>query len=358
MRVLVVATVHHPLDARVWAREIAALLAAGHTVTYAAPFVAFGVAPPPDVAAIDLPRSQGRRRVSALRAARQVMRSEAPRHDVVLVHSPELVLAGWGIDHPAMVWDVHEDTRAALGMKPWLPASLRPVAARGVEVAEGGAERRWRLMLAEDAYAHRFRERHPVVPNTPVVPERVPASQRGRVVYLGDLTVARGVEDLVETARLLAPDIAVDVIGTARGSAVDLLRNAQAAGWLRWHGFLPNDVALRTLEGACAGLSLLRDEPNYRHSMPTKLGEYLAHGVPFVSTPLPLAVRLAEQSGAGVIVPFADPSAAARAVRALDREDERRTEMASAGHRWMQENANWSIDGQRFVEQLEDWARG
>ena len=51
---------------------------------------------------------------------------------------------------------------------------------------------------------------------------------------------------------------------------------------------------MATIDGALAGLSLLRDLPNYRGSMPTKVVEYLAHGVPAITTPLPLAREIVQ----------------------------------------------------------------
>ncbi|MFM9134921.1 MAG: glycosyltransferase [bacterium] len=357
MRILVVATVQHPLDARVCAREIGALLAAGHEVTYAAPFHDVGVTPPAGVRPIDVPRAQGRRRAAAFRAARRVLRRQAASHDVVLVHGPEVMMAAAGVAHPCIVWDVHEDTGAALGMKPWLPAALRPLAARGIDSAESFASRRHRLIIAEAAYAARFPDAEPVlVPNTPVVPEHVSPSTRGRAVYVGDLTVARGAEEIIEVGRILAPDIGVEVIGAARAPLAERLSAASSAGWIDWRGYLPNEAALARVDGACAGLALLHDEPNYRHSMPTKLYEYLARGVPFVSTPLPLARRLAEDSGGGIIVPYGDAPAAADAVRALHDDDARRRTMAQSGHAWVSEHASWERDGECFVRQLEDWA--
>ncbi|MFD0395345.1 glycosyltransferase [Streptomyces nogalater] len=76
---------------------------------------------------------------------------------------------------------------------------------------------------------------------------------------------------------------------------------------MRWYGFLPNDRALARLSGALAGLSLLHDQPNYRHSRPTKVVEYMAHGVPVVTTPTPLAAELVERHGCGLVVPYRDP---------------------------------------------------
>lgn len=49
MRILVVTVVHHPEDARILHREIAALRERGHEIVYAAPFTARSVAPRPYV---------------------------------------------------------------------------------------------------------------------------------------------------------------------------------------------------------------------------------------------------------------------------------------------------------------------
>ncbi|MFM7598647.1 MAG: glycosyltransferase [Actinomycetota bacterium] len=356
MRVLVVTTLHHPLDARVVERQIGALLAAGHLVTLAAPFAQAGAAPPPGVRTIDVPRASGRRRVAAFTAARRVLRREASRHDVVLLHDPELVAASIGIRHPVIVWDVHEDTAAAVSMKAWIPGLLRGPVVGAARRLERFAERRMHLILAETAYADRFERPHPIVPNTTIVPERARPSERGRAIYVGTLTSQRGGDDLIEVGRRIMPEVTMEVTGEAHGELRERLHAADARGNVAWHGYVANDQALRSIEGATVGLSLLHDEANYRHSMPTKLIEYLARGVPFVSTPLPLARELAEASGGGIIVPFGDPGAAADAVLMLNQDDEKRQAMADSGRRWVRDNADWRRDGEAFVAQLERWA--
>lgn len=357
MRVLVVCPVHDPRDARISERQMGALLEAGHEVTQVAPFSAFGVGPRAGVRAIDIPRSSGRRRMAALRAARRVLRREAPRHDVLLLHGPDAALAAVGSTHGVIVWDVHEDTAAALAMRPWLPRPLARPLGTGVRWAEGRAERKWHLLLAERAYSARFRESHPVVPNSPLVPERVPASGRGRAIYVGRLTRARGAEEIADLGRALAQrGVVLEVIGNADPEVSDVVTRAHAAGWIDWRGFVPNAEALERIEGATVGVSLLRNEPNYRHSMPTKLLEYLARGVPFVSTELPLAVELAASSGAGVVVPFGGVAQACESIIEINDDDRRRQAMADSGRAWVSAYANWSVDGPAFVRQLEEWA--
>ena len=372
MRVVVATVVHHPADARIYFRQIRALLDAGHQVTYIAPFGESG-APVLDerdfypertgasLTTVTIPRAMGRRRLGALRAAKAALAAHAPAADLLLVHDPELLLVlPSRRKRPPTVWDVHEDTAAALTTKAWLPAFLRPVAAGGVTFAERLAERRLHLILAEHGYNARFRRTHPVVPNTTYVPDTAapPAGGAGppRVIYVGHISPDRGSAEMVELARLLAPHgVAVDLVGPADAAA---RAHIEAAGDLvRWHGFVPNEQALRLAEGALAGLSLLHDEANFRSSMPTKVVEYMARGVPVITTPLPLAVELVRGAECGFVVPFGDVATACEAVLALHRQPDLRLEMGLRGHDAAKRSHGWPADASAFVTQLESWAR-
>ena len=358
-RALVVTVVHHPDDARIRYREIGALLDAGWRVTYAAPFAAHGLARqtgPVGLETADLPRAVGRQRLAALRSARELLRLRGGDHNVVLLHDPELLLIRPGLDLPPVVWDVHEDTAAAMTLKPWLPGPMRHPAAVAIRAVETIAARRVHLILAEESYRDRFGDGHPVVPNTVRVPERVAPSADSRLVYLGHVTLARGAAELVhvgrEVNRITGGETRLLVIGAADKAARGLLLPAATVGEIDWAGFVPSSEALSLLDGAMAGLSLLHDEPNYRGSLPTKLVEYMAHGVPVVTTPLPLARDLVQRAGAGVIVPFGDPNAVVQEVLRLRADPARRATMGDAGHRLALAEHDWRTLSSGFVDEI------
>jgi glycosyltransferase involved in cell wall biosynthesis len=383
VRVVVCTVVHHPADARIYYRQIRALLDAGHQVTYIAPMGEKGA--PASIGAglttVTIPRAAGKRRLGALRAARAALAKQAPAADLLLVHDPELLLVlPARAKRPPTVWDVHEDTAAALTTKAWLPRFLRPVAAGGVTFAERQAERRLHLILAEKGYTARFGGTHPVVLNTTYVPgTAAPPSGPRRVIYVGHISPDRGSAEMSELARLLAPQgIAVELVGPADAQAQAHIRAAQAdlaagvpgpgadagagagvaaGGGLHWHGFVPNEQALALADGALAGLSLLQDEANFRVSMPTKVIEYMARGLPVITTPLPLAVELVEGADCGFVVPFSDPAATAEAVLRLDADPSLRVKMGERGHEAAQRDLGWPAEAAKFVTQLEQWAR-
>ena len=149
------------------------------------------------------------------------------------------------------------------------------------------------------------------------------------------------------------PELRFQLIGPAEAALQSELEAAHRAGDLEWYDFMPNADALDTLPGALAGLALLHDEPNYAHSLPTKLVEYLAHGVPVISTPNRTAVQLVEAAEGGIIVPFGDVDAAASALRRLAASAEYRRTCASRGYDYVAQHVNWYRDGPEFVRTLE-----
>lgn len=361
MRALIVTVVHHPDDSRIRYREINALLDAGWNVTYAAPFTGYGLAADgPGHAAlehVDVPRASGKRRVGALRGARRVLKKLGRDHDVVLLHDPELLAALPGLKLNNVVWDVHEDTAAAVTLKPWLPKWLRPFVGWTFQRIEHVAENRLNLILAEYAYQDRFRDDHLVVPNVTTVPDDVPLPDEPRVVYAGSITRARGAEDMVKAARVIAANtgggVRVEIYGKAPPDLSSVLTKAVDDGVLEWKGFVPNDQVMDRIEGAIAGFSLLHDEQNYRVSLPTKVTDYIAHGIPVVTTPLPYARDVVEEGKCGIVVPFDDPHAAANAVLDLWDDPDQRHEMGTAGHKLALAKYNWTDHAAEFVAEME-----
>lgn len=352
-RILVATIVHHPEDARIASRQIKALEAAGLEVTYLAPFRGFGLQPQ-GPGQRDVTRARGRRRFAAVLDARRQIKALEDSVDAVIIHDPELLLAVRRVRRIPVVWDVHEDTASALSMRPWIPRLLRPVLAAIVSRIQLRAERRLHIMLAEDSYQGMFTRRHPVVPNSTDVPAHVPAPDGRRMVYVGSLTAARGVHEMLDVARML-DDVELELFGDADQEATAALRSPDCPTNVTWHGFVPNELALKAIEGSSVGLSLLHDEANYRYSRPTKIIEYLAHGVPVISTPLPLAAEIVTRSGGGVVVAFADSARTAKAVRELIDDDRRRASMATAGHTYAREHFDWAAEAQHFVTLLHDW---
>lgn len=250
-----------------------------------------------------------------------------------------------------MVFDVKEDTAAAIADKAWLPPWTRSPARWLATRLERAAARANHLILAEYAYRERLGD-HPVVPNSTWIPDDDPQPPGDHVVYVGRISQGRGAETLLAVGRALTPGRLL-LVGDADDGVRPAVERAVQAGAVRWTGFLPNPEALRLVEGALVGLSLLRQEPNYVHSQPTKLVEYFARGVPVITTPLPLAQDLVERTAAGIVVPYDDPAAVVAAIDRLDTDPVMRKEMGARGYEAACALFDWGRDGRAFVSLLE-----
>jgi glycosyltransferase involved in cell wall biosynthesis len=356
LHVLVVTVVHRHDDARILYREIAAIVAAGHRVTYVAPWPEDAEAPA-GVTVVPVPRATGRNRVHALRAARRQVKQLRDAVDLLLFHDPELVVAFAAMRRPPTVFDVHEATADTLVDKPWLPAWARRPLRAVVGWSERYAEARMHLVLADAGYASRFRRPHPVVANETAVPDDVPPPGDERVVYVGRLSTGRGARTLLELAPLLPKGVRLELIGPADADVAPALEAARDAGVLDWQGFVPNDVALQRCEGALAGVNLVRPLPNYTNSRQTKVYEYMSRGIPVIATPVPVAVETIERFDCGIVVPFDDAPAVADAVRRLRDDAARRVELGANGHKAALASFDWRVTSRDFVAALESWAR-
>jgi glycosyltransferase involved in cell wall biosynthesis len=227
--------------------------------------------------------------------------------------------------------DVHEDVPSQVRTKPWLPVVLRAPLAVLAGTLLRLAERKLVVTLAEPGYARLFRREHEVLPNYPLanqLPDPVPVGRD--IVYVGDVTDARGAMFAVEAVARMRTRHRLRLIGRCRYELKTRLkaRAAELGVELDLPGFMAHADAMCVVAQAAVGLCPLEDQPNYRHSLPTKVLEYLALGVPVVASDLPGTAEVAAGRPGVQLLPPRDVDGWAQA---LDR--------VIADRRWRQQAA-------------------
>lgn len=300
--VSVVSSAHDVADGRLH-RLVDGFLRAGLSVEV----VARGRSDDAPAGATFRPLPQGMGLPQRLGRARQCLRSARGRAVVVL--DPDLALAGSLLRdrrRRVLVADVHEDYVAVVEDRPWASGSLRRVARVAARLAAASSARADVTAVADDHVPpHRARERV-VVRNQPrldVAVASVPRDAVPRAVYIGDVRASRGFRTMVEAVEG-APPWELDIVGPVAASDGAWFEQERASGRaqrVRLHGRLPLGPSWEVARGAWVGLALLEDTPAFRAAVPTKLYEYLAHGLAVVVTPLPRVQALVDEAGAGVV---------------------------------------------------------
>ena len=138
-------------------------------------------------------------------------------------------------------------------------------------------------------------------------------------LYLGGLQRGRGLETLVDVAARLADGDVIVLMGPGHPDYVaDLRARAARTGAGARVLFAPavaTDDIVRWAAGADVGLALIQNVSlSYFLSLPNKLFEYVAAGLPVVASDFPELRGVVEGRGLGVVCPPHDAEAIARAI--------------------------------------------
>ncbi len=310
-KVVHVTTAHNAEDARILFREAAGLRSAGVEAAVFGPTAAPHVVEGVPVYPLRQPRSRLWRILSASwRAVAAVSHSRAK---LVQFHDPELLPAAlmtkWFLRR-RVVYDAHEDV-SLMGLKDWVPRWLRrPLAAMmsGIDAFCAGhvdaVVTPTRLLKEKyQALAPRA-ETFINYPASAFLRERDEAwksvSRRENVVvHLGTLRKSR-IEFLVNVAKEFFgrhPDWKMELIGLHPHMQAWLEENLPQSlrGLVIGLGKIPHiDVAKRLCRAKIGVNYHPLDSRQIEVAIPLKVFEYLACGLPTVSTKVPLLVELVE----------------------------------------------------------------
>ncbi|WP_203568871.1 glycosyltransferase family 4 protein [Aestuariimicrobium ganziense] len=357
-RVVHLSTVHHCRDNRIHNKECQALAKAGFDIT----LVVHAEHDEPDACPplVALPKSKGRlgRLLGGQRAAWRVL--ERLRPALLHVHDPELVPLAWlwrRLHGAKLIFDAHEDLVAQIETKSYLPAPVRPVAKLVAKVLVRWADQGFDgIVAATNDVAAGFRNpRTVVVHNYPWLsdfPLLEPAPGPGRVVYAGDLTEERKLTfmiDVVERVRVQRDDAHLVLAGRPLGGAQAALDRACSSCAVEHVGLLPPPEVPALVASASVGLIFLEPLPNYVRSLPTKLFEYMAAGVPFLASDFAFWRQEFEHWDAGRFADSSDVEACAQVLLEMLDDADARARMGANGRRAIEQGVNFEAEAPKLV---------
>jgi len=251
-----------------------------------------------------------------------------------------------------LVYDAHElwpDRAGTSGWRPWLLAwefvFLR-LADAAVTVSPGLAQ----------VMAARYRVSEPVVvrnvPERPLDLDSAPAPGPPVAVYSGGLAAGRGIEQALR-ALPAVPELRLRLIGPdTDGFAARVRSEAEALGVadrLEIRPPVPPAEVPAALAGTMLGVVLTQPTVlSYRLSLPNKLFEYVAAGLPVLASDLPVQGPLVREEGIGEVVPPDDVAGVAEAMRRLV--DPARNAEVRARVRAFARRTSWEHERRRLEE--------
>jgi glycosyltransferase involved in cell wall biosynthesis len=368
-RVAVLSSVHEALDPRIFHKQSRTLAAAGFEVHLLARHDRDEVRDGVSIHALPHPRSRRQRPVQWLRLLWRTLRL---RPAAVHIHDPELLpllLVLKRLTGVVAIYDAHEYYAQEVARRAWIPGPLRRPAARLTHLVETLAARRIDAVVAVNEHmAAGFRRRgarrsiavHNFPPaeyfglggGVPPIHLRPPL-----VLYVGLLSADRGLATVYAAARRLqerVPGVRVRVIGRVdwSGLQVGVPRepSAWAAAGVDLAGTVPADEIPVALARASVGWIPFLDTGNNRRTIPLKLLEYMAAGLPVVASSIGYIAEIVRETGSGLLALPGDADAHADALASLLEDEDRARQLGTAGRMAVSDRYTWAREGEKLVD--------
>ncbi len=365
-----VTSVHVPTDSRVLFHECRSLARRYRTLLVCRDDA--GSRTLEGVEIIALPRPKGR--LARFAGSRNI--AEAAQNTGAALfhfHDPELLPAMASLRRRTgrpVIYDAHEHYPDAMDQKAWIPAPLRPTAARWADRLERKhVPSLSAVVVADAALRERFEAMHPTVvelDNYPPLDLFGPQAARSKdpptLVYVGSVSKVRGFYEMVDVLKRVrerVPDARLAIYGRPTEEVAK-----QLAGYLET---LPPDAV--TMHGpvsygdigsafgeASVGLSLLQPHPKYDKNVSMKVFDYMAAGLPYVASDF-APLRTATGGVGGALVPPGSVDEAASAVLAFLEDPDALAAAGRAGRGLVEESLNWGIMEPRLFELYEGLLR-
>ncbi|WP_338873240.1 glycosyltransferase [Spirosoma sp. SC4-14] len=291
----------------------------------------------------------------------------ALRYQPRLLHlyNPELLplarLIQLLLDIP-VIYEVHENFHKKIAGK---AANQGAWAIKPFQWADKMARRRFYLIFTEHGYLDTYTglaKPYAVIYNFPVLsflnPFRrayAPNQIEPEFFYIGLISFERAFDTLVSALALLKnryPNFTVHLFGDCRISKTEL--NA-LPGYssieknLRFYGYTDQQLALPYITNATVGLALLKPVGDYMDSYTTKMFEYMALGIPVLTSDFPLYREVVERHRCGLCVSPLNPIQVANALVYLVEHPEQAKVMGERGYQAVQTDYCWQSESEKLL---------
>lgn len=309
----------------------------------------------------ELPSNRLKRVVAGnRRALRAALRLKA---DIFHIHDPELLFLAWRLSAKGLkvIYDAHEDLPRQIMSKHYIPLFFRKTVSNIVEKAENWFARRVSGVVAAtpviEARFKKVNRRTISVCNYPSLAEfnsePVWSSRRDEVCYVGGIFDVRGARQMVDVLPLTS--VGLILAGTFSPARLrDSLRDRQGWSKVEEAGFVDRDGVKAVMGRSMAGLLLLHPLQSYMESLPVKMFEYMAAGIPVIASDFPLWRQILVENGCGVCCNPFDLSAVAELINKLHSDQTLAEKMGQNGRKAVKEKYNWEQEEAGLVNFYRD----
>lgn len=281
---------------------------------------------------------------------------------LVHFHDPELMFIGKKLQRHykfPVVFDIHENIAVQILDKTYIPKIFRGLVSFIYKGLEKYFLKYFHLMIAEHSYEHVYLncgKSLTTVLNMPDLSHFVPYVNNNRIgndiFYIGGVSNERGLDVTIAALKALkvrGVPFYMHYIGPISEEKIAELPLGEIRESIKFYGRMDSKEGFEISKKCVAGLSVLKPIKNYVGSYSTKIFEYMAIGLPVITSNFPLYKNVVERHNCGYCVePYSSKELADR-IEELILKPELANQMGSNGQLAVKEKFNWSSEEKKLL---------
>lgn len=281
--------------------------------------------------------------------------------DLYHFHDPEFIRSAFKIKRKTgavVIYDVHEDIIEQIKNKTYLKTKiLKSIIAFFIKWNERKGNTRFDAIIpVTEKIAEKFDEsKVQVIKNysitsliDPVKPYKNRDSAKKVVLYAGAIRESRAVWELIESIGQMNDETVLWLLGPWRSQEYKK-KCETSSGWSRtiYFGNVPYKEVFSYVKSADIAVALAYPHGNSLYSLPNKFFEYMACGVPFITSNFPFRVNFLH--GVAEFVDPKDSTSIAAMLEGLLKDKEKLEEMGNLGRKMVDEEFSWEAESAKLI---------
>lgn len=356
--VMLANAVHKPFDTRIFHKEALSLSQAGWEVTIVVPHTHDEEVQGVKIESVPLPQKGWEQ---LIKCPWNILRKawSHPHNAIYHIHDSELLLIGLVLRlfGRKIIYDAHEDTPLQIAYQHWIPRWIKTLYKWFYYFLEKICG--WffnAIIVAEPVIARYYpKKKTHLIRNFPMVKTFVrnavvPYADRENImIYVGLLSRVRGLAEMLEGYRIVKEKTSLMFKLGGKFAPVTLKEelfynyDATYLGWLNYK------MLVDELYQSKIGIIIPHPVERYKTNYPVKLFEYMAAGLPLISSKYGESSAFVKEANCGILVDPLNPQEVADAIYWLLKNTVEAEAMGARGKKLINEKYNWEQESDMLL---------